>query len=74
MAKKESYEEMLARLQEILNNLETDELNLEESMKSYEEGVKLVNKIYKVLDSYEAKISIIKDEKEVEFTDSYGDK
>lgn len=74
MAKKESYEEMLAKLQEILNNLETDELNLEESMKSYEEGVKLVNKIYKVLDSYEAKISIIKDEKEVEFADGYGDK
>jgi len=74
MAKKESYEEMLTKLQEILNNLETDELNLEDSMKSYEDGVKLVNKIYKILDSYEAKISIIKDEKEVEFTDSYGDK
>ena len=74
MAKKESYEEMLIKLQDILSNLETDELNLEESMKSYEEGVKLVNKIYKILDSYEAKISIIKDEKEVEFTDGYGDK
>ena len=74
MAKKESYEEMLTKLQDILNNLETDELNLEDSMKSYEDGVKLVNKIYKVLDSYEAKISIIKDEKEVEFTESYGDK
>lgn len=74
MAKKESYEEMLTKLQEILNNLETDELNLEESMKSYEEGVKLVNKIYKILDSYDSKISIIKDEKEVEFADSYGDK
>ena len=74
MAKKESYEEMLTKLQDILNNLEIDELNLEDSMKSYEDGVKLVNKIYKILDSYEAKISIIKDEKEVEFTDSYGDK
>jgi len=74
MAKKESYEEMLIKLQDILSNLETDELNLEDSMKSYEDGVKLVNKIYKILDSYEAKISIIKDEKEVEFTESYGDK
>jgi exodeoxyribonuclease VII small subunit len=74
MAKKESYEEMLAKLQEILNNLETDELNLEDSMKSYEEGVKLVNKIYKILDSYESKISIIKDDKEVEFSEDYGDK
>ena len=74
MAKKESYEEMLTKLQDILNNLETDELNLEDSMKSYEDGVKLVNKIYKILDSYEAKISIIKDEKEVEFSESNGDK
>ena len=74
MAKKESYEEMLTKLQDILNNLETDELNLEDSMKSYEDGVKLVNKIYKILDSYEAKISIIKDDKEVEFSESNGDK
>ena len=74
MAKKENYEEMLTRLQDILNNLETDELNLEGSMKSDEEGVKLVNKIYKILDSYEAKVSIIKDDKEVEFSEEYGDK
>ena len=74
MAKKESYEEMLTKLQDILNNLETDGLNLEDSMKSYEDGVKLVNKIYKILDSYEAKISIIKDDKEVEFSESNGDK
>ncbi len=74
MAKRESYEEMFDKLQAIVNNLETDELNLEDSMKSYEEGVKLINKIYKILDSYEAKISIIKDEKEVEFSEEYGDK
>ncbi|NRT70792.1 exodeoxyribonuclease VII small subunit [Clostridium beijerinckii] len=65
---------MLTKLQDILSNLETDDLNLEESMKSYEEGVKLVNKIYKILDSYEAKISIIKDDKELEFSEEYGDK
>ena len=74
MAKKESYEEMLTKLEDILNNLVTDELNLEDSMRFYEDGVKLVNKIYKILDSYEAKISIIKDEKEVEFNESNGDK
>ncbi len=74
MAKKESYEEMLVKLQEVLNNLENDEINLEDSMKSYEEGVKLVNKIYKTLDSYESKISVIKDDVEVEFSENYGDK
>lgn len=59
MAKKESYEEMMNKLQVILENLERDTYNLEDAMKSYEEGVKLVNKIYKTLDSYEGKISVI---------------
>lgn len=66
MAKKESYEEMLAKLQEVLNSLESDELNLEQSMKAYEDGVKLVNKLNKTLSTLEGKISVIKDEKEVE--------
>ena len=65
MAKKESYEEMMNKLQVILENLERDTYNLEDAMKSYEEGVKLVNKIYKTLDSYEGKISVIKEEKEI---------
>lgn len=73
MAKKESYEEMMNKLQVILEDLENDTYNLEDAMKSYEEGVKLVNKIYKMLDSYEGKISIIKDEKEMEFKDSDRD-
>ena len=66
MAKKESYEEMLAKLQELLNSLESNELNLEQSMKAYEDGVKLVNKLNKTLNTLEGKISVIKDEKEVE--------
>jgi len=73
MAKKESYEEMLNKLQVILENLENDKCNLEDTMKSYEEGVKLVNKIYKTLESYEGKISIIKEDKEMEFKDSDRD-
>lgn len=36
-------------------------------MKAYEEGTKLVNKLYKVLNTLEGKVSVIKDEKEVEF-------
>ena len=67
MAKKESYEEMLNRLQEVLNSLESDELSLEASMKTYEDGVKLVNKLFKTLNTFEGKLSIVKDNKEVEF-------
>lgn len=69
MAKKESYEEMLAKLQGVLEELENGDLSLDDSMKSYEEGVKLVNKLYKTLNALEGKISTIKDEKEVEFED-----
>ena len=66
MAKKESYEEMLINLQDILCKMESNELPLEELMKEYENGVKLINKLYKTLNSLEGKISVIKDEMEVE--------
>ena len=67
MAKKESYEDMLSKLQEVLASLDKEELNLEESMKAYEDGVKLVNKLYKTLNVLEGKISMVNDDKEVEF-------
>lgn len=67
MAKKESYEEMLNKLQDVLSSLESDELSLEASMKVYEDGVKLVNKLFKTLNTFEGKLSIVKDNREVEF-------
>ena len=66
MAKKESYEDMLINLQSILSKMESNELPLEELMKEYERGVKLINKLYKTLNSLEGKISVIKDEMEME--------
>ncbi len=66
MAKKESYEDMLNNLQGILSKMESNELPLEELMKEYENGVKLINKLYKTLNSLEGKISVIKDEMEME--------
>lgn len=72
MAKKESYEEMLNKLQDVLSSLENDELTLEASMKAYEDGVKLVNKLYKTLNTLEGKLSIVKDDKEVEFEKQDG--
>ena len=66
MAKKESYEDMLNNLQDILSKMESNELPLEELMKEYENGVKLINKVYKTLNSLEGKISVIKDDIEME--------
>lgn len=72
MAKKISYENMLQNLKDILENLENNELTLEEAMKEYEKGTKLINKLYKTLNEYEGKISIIKDNEEVELDSNNG--
>lgn len=65
MAKKESYNDMLKNLEVILSTLENDDLSLEEAMKEYEKGSKLVNKLYKTLDTLEGKFLTIKENAEV---------
>ena len=65
MAKKESDNERLENLEGILSTLENDELSLEEAMKEYEKGSKIVNKLYKTLDTLEGKFLTIKENSEV---------
>lgn len=65
MAKKESYNDMLNNLEVILSKLENDELSLEDAMKEYEKGSKIVNKLYKTLDALEGKFLTIKENAEV---------
>ena len=65
MAKKESYNDMLNNLESILSKLENEELNLEDDMKEYEKGSKIVNKLYKTLDALEGKFLTIKESTEV---------
>lgn len=66
MAKKESYNDMINNLNNILDNMENSELPLEELMKEYESGVKLINKLYKTLNNLEGKLVLIKENMEVE--------
>ena len=65
MAKKESYNDMLNNLEVILSTLENHELSLEDAMKEYEKGSKIVNKLYKTLDTLEGKFLTIKENAEV---------
>lgn len=68
MAKKnnKSFEESLARLQEISELLEDEDSGLEESVKLYEEGIKLSKECYKTLDKAELKITELKKKLESE--------
>ncbi|KRU30688.1 small subunit of exodeoxyribonuclease 7 [Clostridium sporogenes] len=68
--KKESFENMLEKLETIVESMDNGEITLEDSMKSYEEGIKLCNKLYKVLKDAEGKIKILEDNKEEDFENS----
>ncbi|APF26894.1 TPA: exodeoxyribonuclease VII small subunit [Clostridium botulinum] len=65
--KKESFENMIEKLETIVDSMDNGEITLEDSMKSYEEGIKLCNKLYKVLKDTEGKIKILEDNKEENF-------
>lgn len=65
--KTENYEGLMIKLEEILNSMENGEISLEDSMKRYEEGIKICNKLYKILNDSESKIKILMDEGEKNF-------
>jgi len=58
--KETSFEDSLQRLQEISNFLESGEAGLEESIKLYEEGIKLAKNCYSTLNEAELKITELK--------------
>jgi exodeoxyribonuclease VII small subunit len=67
MAKKNqpepSFEVALKRLEEVLDSLEHDNLNLEESVKAFEEGMGLVRLCHGKLDEVERRVELLlKDE------------
>ncbi|HHT54197.1 MAG TPA: exodeoxyribonuclease VII small subunit [Clostridiales bacterium] len=56
---KKSFEEALARLEEVVGLLESGELTLDESLKLYEEGVGLIRFCSETLERAEARIKIL---------------
>ena len=56
---KKTFEDSLARLEEISRELEDGELNLETSLKRFEEGIKLVQFCSKKLDESQKKIDLL---------------
>ena len=57
------FEEAMERLENIVESLESGDLSLEESLKIFEEGMKLVNFCSKKLEEAEEKVTmLIKDQ------------
>jgi exodeoxyribonuclease VII small subunit len=56
---KEKFEEALEKLEEIVRRMEAGEMNLEESLKAFEEGIKLSRFCAKKLDEADRRVDIL---------------
>ncbi|OKZ66107.1 MAG: exodeoxyribonuclease VII small subunit [Clostridium sp. 28_12] len=68
---KENFEESMKKLETIVTELENGNLNLDESVKKFEEGMKIAKQCNNILEDAEKKITILLEEdgelKEEEF-------
>ena len=55
-AKKQSYEENIVQIDEILEKLESEELSLDDSISEYEKAIKLIKDSEKLLEAGEGKV------------------
>ena len=69
MAKKK-FEEAVAQLEAIVEQLESGDLSLDKAMKRFEEGVKLSKTCSETLDEVEAKVRILTGETDEGLTDA----
>lgn len=59
MKEEKSFEELMDELENIAEELESDKLNLDDSMKKFEEGMKISKLCNEKLENAEKKISIL---------------
>ena len=69
MAKSPSLEDTFDKLEDILGQLESGELTMNESFKKYKEGIELVKKCSLMIDKVEKEMIIINDDKDSEMID-----
>ena len=56
---KENFEESMKKLETIVTELECGNLNLDESVKKFEDGMKIAKQCNKILEDAENKITIL---------------
>ncbi len=56
---KKSFEEQITELEKIINELENGNLNLDDSVVKFEEGMKISKECNKMLENAEKKITIL---------------
>ena len=69
MAAKKTFEENMARLEEIVGKLEKGDAQLSDSLKLFEEGTKLSASLGKLLDKAEQKVTAMQENMQGELTE-----
>lgn len=69
MEKSKNFEEMIINLEQIAKDLESGNLSLDDSVKKFEEGMKISAECSKVLEDAEKKISILVKNSEGDITE-----
>ena len=59
---KENFENNLAKLEEIVANLEKGDLSLENSLEQYKEGISLIKKCNSIIENAEKEVAKISEE------------
>ena len=57
-----TFEENLARLEQLTADIKRSDISLEDALKDFEEGIKLANGMEKQLDEIEGKVQILMNE------------
>ena len=61
-----NLEKLIAELESIVNKMESDDLNVEDSLKSYEKGISLIKNAQNKLKKIEQKVEILSKEGHLE--------
>lgn len=67
--KEQTYEESIKELEQLVKDLESGDLSLDESIKKFEKGMKLSKHCSSLLEDAEKKISVLIEKENGEFTE-----
>jgi len=73
MTNKFNFNKGLLQLEEIINKMESGELSLEDSLKYFEEGVKIHRQCHSALTDAEQRISVLSENDNYSEEKSFGD-
>jgi exodeoxyribonuclease VII small subunit len=73
MTDKFNFNKGLLQLEEIINKMESGELSLEDSLKYFEEGVKIHRQCHTALTDAEQRISVLSDSDNYSEENAFGD-